>query len=45
MDVNWEGVCDFELDGARVPKIVIVLPRIDKYDTMLMEFRVSREFT
>lgn len=22
MDVSWEGVCDIELDGARVPKIV-----------------------
>jgi hypothetical protein len=22
LDVNWEGKCDIELDGARVPKIV-----------------------
>lgn len=22
MDLDWEGVCDIELDGARVPKIV-----------------------
>lgn len=22
MDVNWEGVCDIELDGKNVPKIV-----------------------
>lgn len=22
MDVSWESVCDIELDGARVPKIV-----------------------
>jgi hypothetical protein len=22
MDVDWEGVCDFELDGSSVPKIV-----------------------
>ena len=22
MDLNWEGACDIELDGARVPKIV-----------------------
>jgi hypothetical protein len=22
MDVNWEGVCDIELDGSSVPKIV-----------------------
>jgi Ca2+-dependent lipid-binding protein len=26
MDVNWEGVCDIELDGNMVPKIVN-LPR------------------
>jgi hypothetical protein len=25
MNVNWEGVCDIELDGARVPKIVSLL--------------------
>jgi hypothetical protein len=25
MDVNWEGVCDIELDGARVPKIVLTV--------------------
>jgi hypothetical protein len=23
MDVTWEGVCDIELDGNNVPKIVI----------------------
>lgn len=23
MDVNWEGVCDIELDGSSVPKIGI----------------------
>lgn len=22
MDMNWEGVCDFELDGSMVPKVV-----------------------
>lgn len=22
MDVSWEGICDIELDGTRVPKIV-----------------------
>jgi len=22
MDMDWQGVCDIELDGARVPKIV-----------------------
>lgn len=27
MDVTWESICDIELDGARVPKIVnAVLP-------------------
>jgi hypothetical protein len=23
LDVTWEGVCDIELDGSSVPKIVI----------------------
>jgi hypothetical protein len=22
LDITWEGVCDIELDGAKVPKIV-----------------------
>jgi hypothetical protein len=25
MDLDWDGACDIELDGARVPKIVSAL--------------------
>jgi hypothetical protein len=25
MDMNWEGLCDFELDGKLVPKIVCLV--------------------
>ena len=25
MDMNWDGVCDFELDGSMVPKVVCFL--------------------
>ena len=25
MDMNWEGVCDFELDGKLVPKVVCIV--------------------
>lgn len=24
MDVTWEGVCDFELDGPKVPMVVSI---------------------
>jgi hypothetical protein len=24
MDLNWDGVCDIELDGSMVPKVVSV---------------------
>lgn len=31
MDVDWQGVCDIELDGSRVPKIV----RIPSFGSLL----------
>lgn len=34
MDVDWDGKCDFELDGSMVPKIVRTLIRLSPATVM-----------